>query len=40
MAYLRSDLAGDRKKQLEFKDIESVVIELTSGRHKCQNSIV
>jgi len=25
MAYLRSDLPGDRKKQLEFKDIESVL---------------
>ena len=35
IAYLRSDLAGDRKKQLEFKVLESVGIELTSGGQKC-----
>ncbi|XP_062606082.1 uncharacterized protein LOC134267896 [Saccostrea cucullata] len=27
LAYLRSDVAGDRKPTLEFKDIESVGIE-------------
>lgn len=28
--YVRSDLAGDRRKPSEFKDIESIAIEVTS----------
>ncbi|XP_056013254.1 uncharacterized protein LOC130052406 isoform X3 [Ostrea edulis] len=40
LAFLRSDLAGDRKPTFEFKDIESVGIEIYkySGNTKTQNN--
>ena len=31
---MRSDLAGDRNKQVEFKDIESLALEVTSDKQK------
>ena len=31
---MRSDLVGDRNKQVEFKDIESLALEVTSGKQK------
>ena len=34
LAYMRSDLAGDRNKQVEFKDIESLALEVTSDKQK------
>jgi hypothetical protein len=34
VAYLRSDLAGDRKKHLEFKCIESICVEVIIDRSK------
>ena len=35
---MRSDLAGDRNKQVEFKDIviESLALEVTSDKQKWQ----
>ena len=33
-AYLRSDIAGDRKKALEFQEVESIGIELNCNGHK------
>lgn len=35
LAYLGSDLTGEWKTKLVFKDLESVGIELTSGGQKC-----
>ncbi|CAC5409687.1 unnamed protein product [Mytilus coruscus] len=34
LAYMRSDLAGDRNKQAEFQDIESIALEVTTEDHK------
>ena len=34
LAYMRADLAGDRNKQMEFHDIESIALEVTSEGHK------
>ena len=35
MVYIRSDLAADRKIQYEFREIESIGVEVTSGNEKC-----
>ncbi|CAC5365719.1 unnamed protein product [Mytilus coruscus] len=35
IAYAGSDLAADRKIQLEFSDVESIVIEVAIGNKKC-----
>jgi hypothetical protein len=35
MVYVRSDLAADRKIQYEFREIESIGVEVTSGNEKC-----
>ena len=34
LAYMRSYLAGDRNEQVEFKDIESLALEVTSEKQK------
>ncbi|CAG2205904.1 unnamed protein product [Mytilus edulis] len=34
LAYMRSDLAGDRNKQAEFLDIESIALEVTTEDNK------
>ncbi|CAG2239474.1 PLG [Mytilus edulis] len=34
LAYMRSDLAGDRNKQAEFQDIESIALEVTTEDNK------
>jgi hypothetical protein len=34
MVYVRSDLAADRKIQYEFREIESIGVEVTSGNEK------
>jgi hypothetical protein len=34
MVYIRSDLAADRKLQYEFREIESIGVEVTSGNEK------
>jgi hypothetical protein len=34
LAFLRSDLAGDHKPTFEFKDLESVGVEVTSNGNK------
>ncbi|KAK3091810.1 hypothetical protein FSP39_022788 [Pinctada imbricata] len=34
LAYLRSDLAGDRRKDLEFQSIESIGVEVTVNKDK------
>ena len=34
LAYMRSDLAGNRNTQVEFKDIESLEFEVTSNKQK------
>ena len=35
MVYIRSELAAHRKIQYEFREIESVGVEVTSGNEKC-----
>jgi hypothetical protein len=35
LAYMRSYLAGDRNEQVEFKDIESLELEVTFNKQKC-----
>ena len=35
IVYIRSDLAADRNIQYEFREIESIGVEVTSGNEKC-----